>query len=85
MKTATVRQLRNAFPTVLRLVKNGEEVAITYRKKVVATLRPPPPKKPARPTRPWSDINEQFAALRATMPMMPQTAAEMLAADRERF
>ena len=42
MKTASVRQLRTAFPKIERWLANGESVAITKRKKVVAQLTPPP-------------------------------------------
>jgi antitoxin (DNA-binding transcriptional repressor) of toxin-antitoxin stability system len=41
MKTASVRQIRLAFPTLLKAVKNGESVVITSRRKAVATLGPP--------------------------------------------
>lgn len=59
MKTASIRQIRNTFPSVLRLVQNGETVAITSRRKIVATLTPPPKLAPAR--RPWADLDERFA------------------------
>lgn len=45
MKTATVRQLRHEFGTVLALVEQGEEVGITKRGKTIALLSPPPPVK----------------------------------------
>lgn len=42
MKTATVRQLRHDFGSVLNWVQEGEEVEIRKRGEVVARLTPPP-------------------------------------------
>ena len=42
MKTATVRQLRHDFGSVLNWVEEGEAVSISKRGKVVALLSPPP-------------------------------------------
>ncbi len=40
MKTATVRDLRNNYTSVLRWVSAGEDVLITRRGKVIARLTP---------------------------------------------
>ena len=40
MKTATVRQLRTEFPKVLSWVNAGQEVTITRRRQIVASLVP---------------------------------------------
>lgn len=40
MKTATVRELRNDFPRIEALVREGESVAISKRGQVIATLVP---------------------------------------------
>jgi antitoxin (DNA-binding transcriptional repressor) of toxin-antitoxin stability system len=45
MKTATVRELRHAFGSVIRWVEGGESVELKKRGKVIAILQPP---KPAR-------------------------------------
>ena len=45
MKTATVRDLRYRFPEVEARLREGEEIQITKRKRVVARLVPV---KPAR-------------------------------------
>ena len=45
MKTATVRQLRHKFGSVLNWVEEGEEVEIRKRGKLVALISPPPPLK----------------------------------------
>ena len=48
MKTATVRQIRHDFSTVLQWVEEGEQVSISKRGKIIAMLTPPPLVKPAR-------------------------------------
>jgi prevent-host-death family protein len=40
MKTATVRDLRNRYTSLLRWISAGEEILITQRGKVVARLSP---------------------------------------------
>jgi len=40
MKTASVRDIRQNFPAVLRWIEEGENVAITMRRKIVARLIP---------------------------------------------
>ena len=40
MKTASVRELRQNFPVVMSWIKDGENVAITMRRKIVARLIP---------------------------------------------
>lgn len=43
MKTATIRDLRNSFPTVARWIEEGECVEITRSGKPFARLAPIPP------------------------------------------
>jgi len=43
MKTATIRQVRNDFGTVLHWIADGEEVTILNRTRPVARLLPPRP------------------------------------------
>ncbi|OHE86479.1 MAG: hypothetical protein A3G75_00135 [Verrucomicrobia bacterium RIFCSPLOWO2_12_FULL_64_8] len=80
MKTATVRQLRNQFPSVLRLVRNGETIAITLRRKVVATLAPPPQTSPRK--RAWPGLDARMKTLLG-QPMMTVSGAQIVAEDRE--
>lgn len=40
MKTVTVQEAENNFSRVLRIVRGGEEVAVTRRKKTVAKIVP---------------------------------------------
>ena len=48
MKTATVRELRHDFGTVLNWIEEGEQVEISKRCKIIALISPPPVPKPAR-------------------------------------
>jgi prevent-host-death family protein len=48
MKTATIRQVRNDFGTVLNWVACGEEVTVTRRKLPVAMIVPTRPVRRAR-------------------------------------
>ena len=41
MKTATVRELRHAFGSVIRWVEGGESVELRKRGKIIAVLQPP--------------------------------------------
>jgi len=41
MKTATVRQLRTTFPRIESWLQEGETIAITKHKKIVAELSAP--------------------------------------------
>jgi len=49
MKTATVRQIRHDFGTVLNWVEEGEQVEVSKRGKIVALITPPPPPPHCRP------------------------------------
>jgi antitoxin (DNA-binding transcriptional repressor) of toxin-antitoxin stability system len=80
MKTASVRQIRSKFPMVLRMIQNGESVAITSRRKIVATLTPPPAKALAK--RPWADVDAYFKRLLA-QPGLRVSGAEMIREDRD--
>jgi len=52
MKTASVRELRNHYTTVMKWIEAGEEVKISKRGKVIARLVPEKPK--ARRKVDWS-------------------------------
>ena len=41
MKTSGVREIKNRLSAYLRMVENGERVAVTHRGRVVAELGPP--------------------------------------------
>jgi len=48
MKTATIRQVRHDFSTVLAWVAAGEEVTVLNRTRPVARICPPRPQTPAK-------------------------------------
>lgn len=48
MKTASVADLRNRFPSVFRWIEEGETVELTKRGKIVARIVPAPPAKPRK-------------------------------------
>ena len=48
MKTATIRQVRHDFSTVLTWVAEGEEVTVLNRTRPVARICPPRAQPPAR-------------------------------------
>jgi len=56
VKTATVRELRNHYPSLLRWVAAGEEVLITQKGKPVARLLPVEPA--VTPTISWANSPE---------------------------
>ena len=60
MLTASVREIRQSFGRLLKAVKNGETIAITSRRKIVATLGPPPAAKAKK--RAWADLDGWLAS-----------------------
>ncbi|MFZ4778431.1 MAG: type II toxin-antitoxin system Phd/YefM family antitoxin [Terrimicrobiaceae bacterium] len=52
MRTASVRDIRQNFPRVMAWIADGEQVAITMRRKVVARLVPERPPERRKPTAP---------------------------------
>jgi antitoxin (DNA-binding transcriptional repressor) of toxin-antitoxin stability system len=79
MKTATVRELRNQYRSVLGWVEAGEEVTIRRRGKVIARLVP---EKPGPRPVDWS----QSAALRMerkALPVLTARQSKSLLADSQ--
>ena len=78
MKKATVRDLRYRFSAVEDLLRDGEEILITKRKRVIARLLPPKPA--ARVRRPdfLARLKKTFGKKR-----MKVSGAEIIALDRE--
>ena len=81
MKTATVRQVRHDFGTVLKQVEDGEEIAITKRGHIVARLCPAP-----RPSLHKVKMPDYAARLKRIFgdKRLPTTGADIVAADRGR-
>lgn len=63
MKTATIRDLRNSFPTVARWIEEGECVEITRSGKPFARLAPIPPETPAA-----AEMPDFLSRMQATFP-----------------
>jgi antitoxin (DNA-binding transcriptional repressor) of toxin-antitoxin stability system len=49
MKTVSVRDLRYDFPKVEEMLRAGEEIRITKRRRVIARLTPEPAERPPLP------------------------------------
>jgi prevent-host-death family protein len=56
MRTATVRDLRNDYTSLLSWIRAGEEIIITQRGKPVARLIPENPEEPKKVN--WADAPE---------------------------
>lgn len=83
MKTATVRQLRNEFPKILAWVNAGEEVAITRRRKVVASLVPAGEAPKKIPTLP--DFGRRLRTNYGDKVIPADVMADLLADNKGRF
>lgn len=79
MKTASIRELRHQFPSVLQHVSRGETIGITKRGKLIATLTPPPAS--SRQKRPWMDLEDHIRWLQS-QPQSAVTGAELVAEGR---
>ena len=80
MKRATVRDLRYRFPKVEDLLREGEEVQVTKRGRVVARLVPPVP--PASAKRP--NFLGRLKKIYGNK-LLKVSGAELLARERRRF
>ena len=79
MRTATVRDLRYRFREVESLLREGEEIQITKRKRVIARLVPAKAAVPSR--RP--DFMARLKKLYRGKPLKV-SGAELVSRDRER-
>jgi antitoxin (DNA-binding transcriptional repressor) of toxin-antitoxin stability system len=80
MKEASVRDLRYRFSAVEDLLRDGEEIHITKRKRVIARLLPPDPAAPAAFPDFLARQKKTFGKKRLKV-----SGAQQLAAERERF
>lgn len=83
MKTATVRQLRTEFPKVLAWVNSGQEVTITRRRQVVASLVPAgnhPKRQPVLP-----DFRARLQRTYGTKTVPAAVMTDILAENRGRY
>ena len=75
MKTATIRELRSHFPRLEALLFEGESIAITKRKRIVANLVPAG--SSARP-----DVRGRFGAAAPVGGRIEKSAVTMLSKER---
>ena len=80
MKKATVRDLRYRFREVESLLREGEEIEITKRKRVIATLVPPKPASPARRPDFLARLKKVYGRKR-----MKVSGANLLSRERDRY
>lgn len=76
MKTATVRELRTEFPRLEALLFDGETIAITKHKRVVAKLIP------ADVSLKRPDFRARFGGAVSTRGKRDRSAVDLLSADR---
>ena len=75
MKTATIREVRSHFPRLEALLFEGESIAITKHKRVVAILNPAGDS--ARP-----DFRARFGGAAPAGGRLEQSAVTMLSKER---
>jgi len=79
MRKATVRDLRYRFRAVEDLLREGEEIQITRRKRVIARLIPAPSAVPSRKPDFLARLSKIYRGKR-----MKVSGAELLAQERGR-
>jgi antitoxin (DNA-binding transcriptional repressor) of toxin-antitoxin stability system len=77
MKTVSVRDLRYDFPKVERLLRSGEEIQITKRRKAIARLTPEPASRPPLP-----DFLGRLKEIYGDK-VLEVSGADLISADRE--
>jgi len=77
MRTVSVRDLRYDFPKVEELLRSGEEIRITKRRRVIARLTPEPMDRPPLP-----DFLGQMKEIFGDR-VMKVTGAEIIREDRD--
>lgn len=80
MKKATVRDLRYRFREVESLLREGEEIQITKRKRVIAKLVPPKAAAPAHRPDFLARLKKIYGSKR-----MKVSGAELLSRERDRY
>jgi antitoxin (DNA-binding transcriptional repressor) of toxin-antitoxin stability system len=78
MKKASVRDLRYRFSVVENLLRDGHEIQITKRKRVIARLLPPEPIVPVEMPDFLGRMKKTFGKKRLKV-----SNAELIALDRE--
>jgi len=79
MRKASIRDLRYRFPKIERLLRRGEELQITKRRKVIARLTPVQPSAVELPDF-AARLRKIFGAK-----VLKVSGAELMAQDRDRY
>lgn len=79
MKTATVRDLRYDFKKIEKLLREGEEIQLTKRGRVIARLTP----EPANGARKMPDFLARMREIYGDK-VLKRSGAELIAWDRDR-
>jgi len=77
MKSVSVRDLRYDFPKVEEMLRSGEEIRITKRRKVIARLTPEPTDRPPLP-----DFLAQMKEIFGDK-VLKVTGAQIISEDRD--
>jgi antitoxin (DNA-binding transcriptional repressor) of toxin-antitoxin stability system len=80
MKTASIRDLRYNFKNIEHLLRQGEEVQITKRRRVIARIVPEKPETP----RVLPDFMGQLRAIYGDR-ILEVSGAELIRQDRDRY
>jgi antitoxin (DNA-binding transcriptional repressor) of toxin-antitoxin stability system len=80
MKKASVRDLRYGFKKIERFLRQGEEVQITKRRRVIARLTPESPQPPAE----MPDFLRRLRAIYGGK-VLSTSGAQLVAEDRSRY
>jgi antitoxin (DNA-binding transcriptional repressor) of toxin-antitoxin stability system len=83
MKTVSVRDLCDDFPKVEEMLRAGEEIRITKRRKVTARLTPEPVAE-ATGRRALPDFLGQIKEIMGNK-VLPITGAQIISEGRDRF
>lgn len=80
MQKASIRDLRYAFKKIERMLRQGEEIQITRRRRVIARLVPESAERPAA-------VPDFLARLREVYgkKVLATSGAKLLARDRSRY
>jgi antitoxin (DNA-binding transcriptional repressor) of toxin-antitoxin stability system len=80
MKKASIRDLRYRFPRLERLLRQGEEIQITKRRRIIARLVPDSVSAPA-------ELPDFLGRLRTIYgdKMLDVSGADLLAEERSRY
>jgi len=81
MKTVSVRDLRYAFPKVEELLRSGEEIQITKRRRPIARLTPEPASESERRA-PLPDFLGQMREIFGDK-VLKVTGAQIISEDRD--